>query len=192
MRHLIILLAGGLLLACGSESGTTDPENNLPSDSTGGADIVEYELNEERLSAVDFNNDLTFIQQGALDQINLLFQSDSANVRVNFDNALFDIGLKLVDLKQKDIAEGGEDFQGALVNLLSFYETELNEGFEPLLPVLEKSADERTGAEEEMIKEFDLNFAEKEAELFEAILNAQEAFAKANNIRMSDVEQAYL
>jgi len=192
MRHLIILLAGGLLLACGSESGTTDPENNLLSDSTSGADIVEYELNEERLSAVDFNNDLTFIQQGALDQINLLFQSDTANVRVNFDNALFDIGLKLVDLKQKEIAAGGADFQGALVKLLSFYETELKEGFEPLLPVLEKSAAQRTGAEEEMIKEFDLNFAEKEAELFEAIVHAQEAFAKANNIRMSDVEQAYL
>ena len=182
--HTWALLFGGVLFACAGPEPSNNSENDDTSDSSS---IIEYELNETRLSAVEYNDELSFIQQGVYDQINELFLSDPLTVGQNLENTKFEIDIKLSDLKQLEPYEGGEDFKAALVSLLAFYQDELNTGFEEILPSLEKEQEERTAEEIYHINDYDESFASKEQVFFAKIDSTQNAFAQANQIQIVDL-----
>lgn len=175
------LLSSSVLFACSGSEESDETTANHQIDSTS---IVEYELDETRLSAVEYNDNLSLIQQRAYDQINQLFLSDPLTVEQNFENAKFDIDIKLADLKQMEVYEGGEDFKVALVDLLSFYQQELSTGFAEIVNILVKDPEQRTPEEVYHISTYDDDFATKEYVLFVKIDSVQTAFASVNNIQI--------
>lgn len=185
MRKLYVLLLGGLIVSCGAET-PENPENNPEITDTSSSGIIEYDLNEDRLSAVDYNNELSLIQQNVYDQINILFLSDPESVDQNFENVTFEVELKTNSLENIKAPEGGEAFKTALQDLLSFYQTELDEGFAAIIPLLKKEQEERSQAEEYQIIDYDEQFAIKEEALFKVIMVEQEKFAAANNFKIGE------
>ncbi len=175
MRYLLGLLLVIGLMACGGES-TTESDLSTSTDST---TIVEYEMDNERLSAVEYNNEFTLMQQQVLDQIDVLFKSDTGNVVTNHQNALFEVNLKLNDLERMNPPQGGEQFKNALNDLFVFYKKQLNGDFEAVMPIMQKA--EISEQENEALETFSEQFALKEDSLFQNILSAQETFAAENN-----------
>ncbi|NOQ72675.1 MAG: hypothetical protein GQ574_11765 [Crocinitomix sp.] len=187
MKYFYGLFLLGLMLSCSEEIETTGPDNLFALTDTISTSIIEYDLNEDRLSAVEYSNELSFAQQRAYDQINVLFLSDPTTISQNFDNAVFDIGLKVKDISNIPVYEGGQAFQKAVTNLLQFYNDELTNGFIKILPLLEKGAEERSRDEEYRVIDYDEQFAIKEVVFFDAIAVEQEKFAQANNFRTQEL-----
>tara|TARA_B110000046_G_C13004100_1_gene403539 strand:- start:1755 stop:2318 length:564 start_codon:yes stop_codon:yes gene_type:complete len=187
MKYFYSLLIAGLMLSCSEELETTGPDNPYELSDTIADGIIEYDLNEDRLSAVDFSNELSLIQQHVYDQINVLFLSGPATIKQNYDNATFDISLKAKDAENMEDYEGGKPFRLAILNLIQFYKHELANGFAKILPLLEKGAEDRSRDEEYKVIDYDEQFAIKEAELFNAIAAEQDKFALANNFKTQEL-----
>lgn len=144
--------------------------------------IVEYELDENRLSAVDFNNELTLMQEDMLNVIETLFLSDSAMIETNHENTLFEAQMNLSELEQMQF-DGSEDkFVEEMKNLMNFYIDELENSFIEIIPLIKKT--ELTDAEIEILDQYDRTFADREKEIFMKIFEAQDEFAEANNISL--------
>lgn len=176
MRHIVGLILAIAFLACGHEvkSDLNNLENVVDSTS-----IVEYEMDEERLSGVEYNNRLSLMQQRVLEQIDILFMSDTNKVDINHENARFEIQMNLTDLDNIVAPEGGDGFKLALQNLLLFYQTELDNGFNEVMPILKKT--NLSNDEENILDAYSASFAEKEESLFIQIVTEQEEFATDNN-----------
>lgn len=163
--------------ACkGSESN--DGTSSLESTDS----LVEFEINEERTDAVDFNNEMTFMQEGTLDMIDALFQSDSSNVELNHENCLFELEINISSLKQMKGDTDKMNFVSAMIDLMEFYKKELSTDFLNVITILKKS--EFTDKDDAFLKDYDLNFVELEEAAFNKVFISQEAFAKANNISL--------
>jgi len=172
----VIFLSPIFLFACGSTeiSGTHDVSGN---DS-----ITELSMNEIKLSAVDFNNEMTFMQSGMLDQIDALFASDSTNIDLNLENTLFEVELNLTSLENMKSPDGGEVFLECMKALMNFYKTEFTGPFNEIVALLKKP--DWTKEDEKKVNEFDERFAADELLLNEKVSQAQSDFAKANNIQL--------
>lgn len=172
----VIFLSPIFLFACGSTeiSGTYDVSGN---DS-----ITEISMNEIKLSAVDFNNEMTFMQSGMLDQIDALFASDSTNIDLNLENTLFEVELNLTSLENMKAPDGGEVFLECMKALMNFYKTEFTGPFNEIVALLKKP--DWTKEDEKKVNEFDERFAADEFLLNEKVSQAQSDFAKANNIQL--------
>jgi len=144
--------------------------------------IVEYDIDEERTSALDFNNELTLMQQDILDAMDVLFQSDSSNVDLNVENTLFEIDMHLGELHSLEKFEGGQDFIASMVDLMEFYQKELNEGFQDVVPLLKSN--DLSDSQKDELEAYDISFATQEKEYFEVVILAQEKFAQDNNISL--------
>ena len=167
------------LLAC-NEPGS----NEYIADETDSSQTSEIVIDEERVTAVEFNNELTYMQEGMLDQIDILFGSDSANVDLNLENAIFEAESSLQKLETMDKFENSEAFVTSMTELFTFYKEELNNGFPPIAEILKKS--ELSKSDDATLEAYDLNFSQNEADAFEKVFAAQDNFAKENNIRLTD------
>jgi hypothetical protein len=164
-----------LIFSCGpSDDGNMELDAN---DS-----IVEFSIDEERTSAIDFNNDLTLMQQDILDAMDILFQSDSSNIDLNLENTLFEIEMHLGELRSLNSFEGGGGFVKSMFNLMEFYQEELKGGFQEMVPLLKKS--KLSESEKNQLEAYDLSFAAREKEYFESVIMMQEEFAQENNISL--------
>ncbi|MBI3135234.1 MAG: hypothetical protein HYZ14_11220 [Bacteroidetes bacterium] len=169
------------LFACGGEpAGTTD--HSLDGKDT----IKEFEMSEPRLTAVEFNNEMTFMQDAILSQVDELFKSDSSNIDLNLENTLFEIDLNLESLNNMKVPENGEAFLNAMKNLMNFYHSELTGPFQQIVPLLKKA--DWSKADEKQVSVYDVSFVESEKAWFDSVFAEQEKFAKANNIKL---ETAY-
>jgi len=172
-------ILGVFLCACGA--GPSDQGNqNLDGTDT----IKEFDMSEQRLSAVDFNNEMTFMQEGILSQVDVLFKSDSLTVDINLENTLFELELNLKSLENMKSPEGGDDFITAMENLMLFYRSEFSGPFQEIIPLLKKA--EWTKADEKKVSDYDVNFVAQEKSWFDTVIVAQEQFAKSNNIKLQE------
>lgn len=183
MRYFIVLAISSFLVACGGNNEQGGGEQDTTSDTTSNG-IVEYELNPDRLSAVEFNNELSLIQQSVYDQIGVLFLSAPGFVDQNLDNALFELELKATDLKNIETLEGGEAFKAAVLALIEFYKTELKGEFLEVLPILKLETEERSQTQVFRLNDYDEQFAIREKPLLETIVAEQEKFALNNNFKV--------
>lgn len=166
-------------ISCGGDPGS-GTENNT--DTSSAQNTIEP--HEITLSPVEFNNELTFMQQGILTQVDELFSSDSGNIDLNLENTLFEIQLNLESLRSMKVPAGGNDFNQAMVGLLEFYNTEFTGPFNEVVELLKKK--DWTDTDEKFVNDYDTQFALTEKEWFEAVIIEQDKFAKANNIRLTD------
>lgn len=178
MRKLIWLTAI-FLYSCAAETGV-DKDEAISFD--GQDTIVDFEMNDKRLLAVEFNDELSFMQEASLNQIFELFNSDSANIDLNYENTLFELDIHLQSLQAKTVPNQGEAYLQAMINLMNFYIDDLKNNFPPMIALIKKP--NRKKIDTKKLEDYDINFAIKEKELFDAIVVAQDAFAKANNIKL--------
>lgn len=178
---IIYVFSFFLLTSCsGSTSDDSGTQNFNATDS-----IKEFEMNEGRLSAVDFNNELTLMQERTLDLVYTLFQSDSSNIDLNMENTLFEIEMNLNRLQKLEAPNLGEAYLQNTEALMVWYQSELKDNFNSTVaPIIKKST--LNGIDKETLRRYDLFFAEQEKELFDSIFIAQENFAKANNIKLEE------
>jgi len=187
MKFIYPFLLPLLLVACsGNEELENGPVHNPESD-TLESGIIEYDLNEVKVSAVDFNNELSFIQQNVWDQLDLIFTVDSSKVVDQFETTLFEIDMKLADLNKMYIPTGGENLLKCLVDLLNYYSEELSQKMKPLLPLLKMPVDQLTEKEAAELNQFDITFAQKEKQLVLEFATEQDAFAASNNFQMEEL-----
>lgn len=178
---LIYVSAFLFLVACvDSDSIDSGTQNFEALDS-----IKEFEMNEGRLTAVDFNNELTLMQERMLDLMTELFQSDSSNIDLNLENTLFELEVNLqnIDLMFKASVEITE-FARCQRNLIKFYTDELNGKFKEIIPLLKES--NLTKKQKDELNNYDIYFVEQEKIWFDSVFVAQEKFAKANNIMLQE------
>lgn len=187
MKSICILLVSFFVFACSSNEDPTDSPKLNPESDTLESGIIEYDLNQEKLSAVDYNNELSLIQQNVWNQLDLLFMADSASVDQHYETTLFEIETKLKDVQQLYIPEGGEKLSGALIALLTYYQHQLSVKMKPLLPILKKPLDKITREDAGKLNEFDLAFAAKEKELVLVFAAEQDSFAAVNNFQMEEL-----
>ena len=187
MKAGTLIILSFLFFACTSGEDSENESSFNPDSDTLESRIIEYDLNEVKLSAVDFNNELSFIKQNVWDQLDLIFTVDSAKVVDQFETTLFEIEMKLADLDKMYIPEGGEDLLKSLVDLLTYYSEELSQNMKPLLPLLKMPVDQLTKEEAAELNEFDVNFAGKEKELVLEFAAEQDRFAAANNFQMQEL-----
>jgi hypothetical protein len=178
---LLILFAStgtAFLYSCGG------PEATAAESGTDSTEIVEFELDEKRMSAVDFNNSLTLMFDAVTTAVDTLFRSDSAEVRQNADNALFEAEVNLSKIEALGSeANGAGDFKTAVFELLVFYHTEIGGAFRrDIIPIL--TSPKITKSQEKQLDTYDLDFAKREEELVRAVYAAQEKFTAANNIKL--------
>jgi len=185
MKNWIFIAIAFVLVACGSEK-EADPDT-ISSIVNHESTIVEYPLNETKLTAVEYSNQLSLIQKSVWDQIETLFTSDSAHADENYSTAVFEIETKLVDLRKMPVTEGGDDMKTALIDLCEFYQRELNTHFKPILPLLKKSLEELTRAEQKQMDAFDIEFALQEKDLLLLFMEKQDEFAVANNFQLQEI-----
>ncbi len=171
-----------LLLGCFSCGAKVEENESISEIDSSENTIVEYELNENRLEAVDFNNKLSFIQQASLDKINLLFLSDSSNVDFNLENARFEIDLNITEVKSIKAPEGGEEFKKSLMKLLTYYNDELYGQFIDVVPLMKITSPSEN--ELQQLESYSATFTSLEEELFSKLSENQEKFAIANNIKI--------
>lgn len=164
------------LVSCGGdviETTTVTNENEVA------------ETSAEVLTPVDFNNEVSFMQDGVLSQIDALFQSDSSTIDVNFENTIFEIDLNIESLKAMKIPAGGDSLKVAMLEFMNYYKIELNGEFQTIIPLLKKP--EWTKAEEKQVQDYDLKFANEEKVMFDKVISEQEKFAKANRIELQEL-----
>ena len=167
------------LMACG---GVVTPAENENIGFEGQDTIVDFEMNSERLSAVEFNDELSFMQEVTINQIFDLFNSDSANIDLNYENTLFELDMHLQSLNEKKVPKQGEAYLTAMINLMNFYIEDLKNNFPAMIELIKKPV--RKKIDTKKLEDYDMNFALKEKELFDSVVAAQDAFAKANNIKL--------
>lgn len=167
-----------ILLSCGgaSDAGNTDI---TPSDS-----LVEFDINEERTTAVDFNNELSLMQQDMLDGMNRLFKADSSNISGLHETLIFEAEMNLADLNEMTFDGSEVAFVTAMKDLMNWYISELNGPFIEIVPILSKA--ELNDSDERVLTDYDLGFASREKEAYEKVFVAQDAFALVNNIRLEN------
>ena len=172
-----------ILFSCGGNEAGVDEE--LGDSDSSSAGIIEHDLDEERLDAVGYNNKLNAIISSTLDDIDLLFSSDSSNVEQNLENTLFNLDLNHTAVVETPEFETEEPFRLSVLELLAFYVNELNGAFaSEVKPILMKG--EPSDVDQAYLEEYDLTFSGKEKGLFDAMMLAQEEFAGKNNIRLSE------
>jgi len=164
-----------LIYSCGPSD-----DGNMELDATDS--IVEFDIDSERTSALDFNNELTLMQQDILDAMDILFQSDSTNIDLNLENTLFEIDMHLEELRSLNSFDGGAGFVKSMFDLMLFYQEELEGGFQEMVPLLKKS--ELSESEKNQLEAYDISFAAQEKEYFETVIMVQEDFAQENNISL--------
>ncbi|WP_027418509.1 hypothetical protein [Crocinitomix catalasitica] len=167
------------LFACSNNEVVENVKSTYTEESDG---IIEYDLNEDRIDAVQFNNNLSMIQQNVSRQIELLFQSDSIDIQQNYENTLFEIEINLHELKSYEV-ENGENFLKAITDLLIFYKNELTNDFPELIEIIKSGV--KNENELERLNEYDVKFAKEEAEYLEIIFQEQDTFAAINNIKLA-------
>jgi len=143
-----------------------------------------YHMNTDKLAAVDVNNLISGMQKKSLELIDSLFNADSASVENKMSELLFELEVCINRLSEIDNLPEVEPFILAVTNLLSFYKTEVETNFKTFVPLIYKRG--RSDDEQALLDDYDSNFVKKEAELFGHIINAQEVFATANNIILSN------
>lgn len=174
-KYIIIQVVFLFLISCGS------PEHVEESTS----DTTSVSQNNQSNEAVDFNNEITFMQEGILNQVETLFRSDSGSIDLNLENTLFEIDLNLSGLSQMKIATGGDSLVSAMIGLHEFYKNEFTGEFQKVAELLKKA--EWTKKEEDFISTYDENFAKQEAALVQKIIEHQNEFANLHRIEL--VEQ---
>lgn len=177
-------LVGVILLtvfSCGGDNSSNEGESG---DVDTIDNIVEYELDEDRISAVEFNNELTLMQEDMLNVIGVLFQSDSTNAKTNYDNALFEVQINQDDLKKLKFDGSEKAFKAEMKNLLNFYLDELQGEFKSILPLLEKG--QLTEEENQILIDYDKRFAHEEKAIFMKVIEEQDKFAESHNIKLVD------
>jgi hypothetical protein len=180
MIKLICIAFFLTLISCGQGKPEVDTGEDTEIDGTD--TITEFDMSEERLSAVDFNNELTLMQESLLDQMELLFLSDSASVDLNLENTLFEIDLSMQSLNAMKAPDNSEGFLAAMKNLLAFYKAEVSTGFTEIVPLLKMET--LTKKQQQQLSDYDLVFAEQEKAWFDTVFVEQEKFAQANNIKL--------
>jgi len=171
------------LYSCGGDAGIENAEDDQI-DSTGNKEVVEYELDQTRLSAVEFNNELSLTEENALITVDALFASDSTSIDQNLDNAIFEMDMNLQKINSLQLAGEGQNFKNTLIDLLEFYQTEFTGDFKAIAILIKKP--DWTKKDEEDIETYDKDFAAKEEELRELIHFEQDKYAAANNIKLTD------
>ncbi len=169
-----------VLFSC---SGSTEDDNSSEvseSDSLSSEIVID----EERVTAVEFNNELTYMQEGMLDQVDILFASDSSNVDLNLENAIFEAQSSLQKLEVMETFENSDEFMNAMKDLFRFYEEELSQNFGNIAIILKK--ENLSEVDDNTLEAYDLSFSQKEAEAFEKVFETQDAFAAENKIRLTD------
>lgn len=161
-------------------AGSNENDSNTILSSTDS--LVEYEINQDRASAVEFNNEMTFMQEGTLDMIDALFQSDTHKVELNHENCLFELEMNISTLEKYQKEEDKTDFSAAMIDLMNFYHDELTGDFRTVMPLLKQST--FSSKDEEVLNEYDLRFVKLEEAAFEKVFISQEAYAEANNISL--------
>lgn len=181
MKQFLIGTLAIFLCACGGND-SHEGGDSVDNDTTD--NLVVYDLDEDRISAVEFNNEMTLMQEDMLNVIGILFQSDSSNAKINYDNALFEAEINLSELKDKSFDGSEKTFVAEMKNLMNFYISELKGDFKTILPLLEKS--ELSDKENQMLKDYDEKFAFEEKEIFMKVIEEQDKFAKKHNIKLVD------
>jgi hypothetical protein len=166
------------LISCGPADNKGSDMNFEATDS-----LVGFELNETRITAVELNNELTFMQSGIIDLIYTLFASDTGEVDLNLENTMFEIDLNINRLNELKSEKGAEEFANAMIELMEFYKSELSSEFLDIVPILKKA--EYSEADEKKLDAYDLRFVSEEKAAFDIVVLAQEAFAKNNNISLA-------
>lgn len=185
-KSIFILFFSCFVFACTNQDESNAEGVGQNSD-TLESGIIEYDLNQEKLSAVDYNNELSLVQQNVWNQLDLLFMADSATIDQHYETTLFEIETKLTDLRQMYIPEGGEKLSSSLISLLMYYQNELGFKFKPLLVLMKKPLEQMTRKDAGKLTEFDLAFAAKEKELVLIFAAEQDSFAAANNFQMEEL-----
>lgn len=185
MKYSSILIILGLISCGDSELNNENPIKDNGDTLDNG--IIEYDLNEDKLSAVDFSNELSLMQQNVLNQVDLLFQADSAAIEDQFSITLFEIDTKLQNLQDLSIPSDGKDMTEALKNIFTFYSDEIGSKMKPMLPILKKSISKRTKEETKKLDDFDQNFSKQEQALVRIFSAEQDTFALANNFRLQEL-----
>ena len=178
---LIYAIPFFLLISCGGSTPDDSGTQNFNATDS----IKEFEMNEGRLSAVDFNNELTLMQERTLDLVYTLFQSDSSNIDLNLENALFEININFNRLYEMKAPNQGDRYLETMMTLMDWYESELNNRFTTIvIPLIKKS--ELTKKDHEALESYDTEFAMFEKIWCDEVFVAQENFAKANNIKLEE------
>lgn len=178
---LIYVLPFLFLFACSGSNSTDSGTQTFEASDT----IKEFDMNENRLSAVEFNNELTLMQERMLGLITELFQSDSSNVDLNLENTLFELEVNRENIDwmfQPD--DESTEFARCQSNLIQFYIDELNGKFKEIIPLLKQS--KRSKKQNDELTNYDIYFAEQKKIWFDSVFIAQEKFAKANNIKLQE------
>jgi hypothetical protein len=163
-----------VLVSCGGDSAETITNTN-----------EDIERSAEAISPVDFNNEISFMQDGMLAQIDALFQSDSSTIDMNFENTIFEIDLNIESLNAMKIPIGGDSLSTAMLDFMNYYKSELNGEFQAIIPLLKKP--EWSKAEEKQVQDYDVKFAEEEKVWFDKVISEQAKFAKANRIELQEL-----
>lgn len=170
------------IIACNNSDDTDDPEAS--NDTSNGDVIIEYDLDEGRISAVEFNDELSLMMEGMLNQVDVLFQSDSANIQQNLDNALFEADVNISSLSNMNQNEfkGAINFIESVRLLMEFYRDE----FKNVFPKIVVPAIRNPNADQSELDVYDADFALREKQLFDSIAVYQDQFARLNNIRLEE------
>ncbi|UKN02460.1 hypothetical protein K6119_02855 [Paracrocinitomix mangrovi] len=171
-----------LIVSCGGNETAETTEENI--DTNSNSEII---IDQERVSAVEFNNELTFMQHDMLSLVSELFQSDSANIEANYSNILFEIDIKLDKLSKMSFDGTETPFVNAMTDLVEFYKEEMNGEFQEIMPLLKKA--DLSSAELDQLDAYDLAFAKREKAMFEKVIEEQDKFAKQHNIRLEEQAQ---
>lgn len=178
MKSSLIFITSVLFASCGPAD---NPGSDMDFEATDS--LVEFELNETRITAVELNNELTFMQNGIIDLVYTLFGSDTGEVDLNLENTMFEIDLNINRLNELESEKGAEEFANAMTDLMEFYKSELSSEFLDIVPILRKA--EYSEADKKKLDAYDLRFVSEEKAAFEKVISAQEAFAKNNNISLA-------
>lgn len=181
-----LLFAFLILPSCsGTEDDATPVPENKGDETEQTSGVIEHELDEGRLDAVGYNNKLNDILAATLDDMDLLFASDSSNIEQNLENILFNLDLNHTAVVETPEFETEEQFRQNLLELLAYYISELNGTFSSdVRPLLLKT--ERSDTDLDFLESYDLEFSTKEKVFFDAVMTAQENFAKKHNIRLTE------
>lgn len=171
----ICFLALFFLAGCNSD-------NVVPDEKT--TQTNEVTTSETQLSPVDYNNEITFMQDGIFNQVTDLFHSDSASVDENFENTMMELDLNQERLESMDTPEGGEALKNVMIEFFDFYRNALQGDFQEILVLLKKS--NWTNLEADQVAAYDAQFAADEKEMFDRVTAIQVEFANHHKIRLQE------
>lgn len=180
-----VILSGVILslVACGGESSVNTEEDGNDTIENG---LVEFELDEDRMSAADFNNELMQFMNSAIEAINSVFAAEGPDVDINHQNALFELDILISKCRELDSGGAdGDKFKSSVMDLLEFYHNECNGGMAEVMVPLQKK-DHLSKEDQKKLQDYDDYFAAEEVRLVDSIVRYQETFAALNNIELVD------